>query len=66
MSTGSSRSQKVYEVWKSSADNLWKISSRSNMQSMDDELIAEHLTDEEMWSLLKVIERPSTVIIETE
>lgn len=56
---------KHYEVFRLGIDDRFNITERSNKSAMDDVLIAEKLSEEEMWAMVKLLSQPSMVRIDT-
>lgn len=54
-----------YEVWRF-VNEGYRITKRSTMSSADDTFVAKDLTSDEMWAMLKLLEQPCVILIETE
>lgn len=54
----------VYEAWRFT-DSGYHIIKRTSRSSADDAFIAKDLTAEEMWAIVKLIEQPAIITVET-
>lgn len=53
-----------YEVWRY-VNEGYRITRRTSMASADDTYVARDLTSDEMWAMLKLLEQPCVVLVET-
>lgn len=54
-----------YEVWRFVSEG-YQITKRTTMASTDDTHVAKDLTSDEMWAMLKLLEQPCVILLETE
>ena len=53
-----------YDIWRFEHTG-YRIARRSSLRSADDTVIADDLTEQEMWAMVKLLEQPSTISVET-